>query len=120
MPINRKWNIEKLMAVLRDFPMEQRRRITIEYVLIKGVNDTQEDARRLVSLLSGLRCKVNLIMYNQSPHLPYEPVTESVMNRFAEVLSRAHMTITIRWSKGREIEAACGQLAAHHFEASHA
>ena len=120
MPINNKWNIERLLETLRHFPMEQRRRITIEYVLIKGINDTPEDARRLTHLLRDLRCKVNLIMFNPSPHLPYEPVEEAVMNHFADVLARAHYTITIRWSKGRDIEAACGQLAAHHFEASHA
>lgn len=116
MPINEKWPIERLLGALREFPLEARRRMTIEYVLLKGINDTPEDAQRLVRLLNGLRCKVNLIMFNPCPELPFEPVALEVLDRFARVLSEAHMTVTVRWSKGREVEAACGQLAAHYFE----
>jgi 23S rRNA (adenine2503-C2)-methyltransferase len=117
MPVNRRWPIATLLASLRRFPLEQRRRITIEYVLLRGVNDAPEDARRLIHLLRELRCKVNLIMFNPSPHLPFAPVEEATLERFTGALSAAHFTVTVRWSKGRDIEAACGQLAAHHFEA---
>lgn len=116
MPINRKWPIAALIAALRAFPIEARRRITIEYVLLRGINDTPEDAQRLATLLHGLPCKVNLIMFNPSPHLPYEAVDAAALDRFTAVLSAAHFTVTVRWSRGREIDAACGQLAAHHFE----
>ena len=119
MPVNKKWPIAELLAALERYPLEQRRRITIEYVLLKGINDTPEDARRLVRLLRGLRCKVNLIMFNPSAHLPYQQVEESVLDAFAQILSQAHYTVTVRWSKGLEIEAACGQLAAHYFEGHH-
>jgi 23S rRNA (adenine2503-C2)-methyltransferase len=113
MPLNRKWNIATLIDALRRYPLENRRRITIEYALMQGINDTPEDARRLVDLLRGLRCKVNLIMYNETPELPYRQVDEATLDRFLRILSTANMTVTVRWSKGREIQAACGQLAAH-------
>lgn len=118
MPINTKWGIAELIAAIERFPMEARRRITIEYVLLEGLNDAIEDAERLVKLLQRLPVKVNLIMFNPSPHLPFQPAAEERLEMFAAVLSRANMTVTIRWSKGREIEAACGQLAAHYFEKS--
>lgn len=116
MPINEKWPIAKLIASIERFPLEARRRVTIEYVLLKGINDSIEDAERLVRLLQRLSVKVNLIMFNPSPHLPFESTAEERLEMFAAVLSRANMTVTVRWSKGREIEAACGQLAAHYFE----
>ncbi len=80
---------------------------------MKGVNDTTADAKRLVNIARKIRCKVNLIMYNTCDELPYEPVSEDVMKMFAGELSRADLTVAIRWSKGRDIKAACGQLAAH-------
>lgn len=116
MPINRRWPIAELIACLARFPLAQRQRITIEYVLLRGINDTPEDAARLVHLLRPLRCKVNLIMFNPHDYLHYEPVDAATLDRFAETLASAHYTVSVRWSKGREIEAACGQLAAHHFE----
>jgi 23S rRNA (adenine2503-C2)-methyltransferase len=118
MPINRKWNIAALIEALRRYPLEPRRRITIEYVLMRGINDTAGDAERLVALLRGLRCKVNLIMYNETPQLEYRQVDEATLERFLRVLSAANMTVTVRWSKGREIQAACGQLAAHKTEST--
>jgi 23S rRNA (adenine2503-C2)-methyltransferase len=120
MPVNRKWPIADLMAALGRYPLEPRRRLTIEYALLKGVNDAPEDARRLCELLRGLPCKVNLIMFNPSPELPYEPVDEASLNGFAQILSKARLTVTVRWSKGREIKAACGQLAGHFTEPTHA
>ncbi len=117
MPINEKWPIGELLAAIARFPMEARRRVTVEYVLLNGINDTTEDAGRLVKLFQRLPVKINLIMFNPSPHLPaFAPAAEERLEAFAAVLSRANMTVTVRWSKGREIEAACGQLAAHYFE----
>ncbi|MCE5228136.1 23S rRNA (adenine(2503)-C(2))-methyltransferase RlmN [bacterium] len=118
MPINKKWGIKELIGAIEKFPMEARRRVTIEYVLLKGINDTVDDAERLVRLLRKLPVKVNLIMFNASPQLPFKPADEERLEMFAAVLSRSNMTVTVRWSKGREIEAACGQLAAHYFEKS--
>jgi 23S rRNA (adenine2503-C2)-methyltransferase len=120
MPINKRWPIASLLEACRRYPLNRRRRITFEYVLLKEINDTAEDARRLVGLLHGIPCKVNLIMFNPSPRLPYEPVEADQLNAFARTLSGAHLTVTVRWSKGREIDAACGQLAAHYTEATHA
>ncbi len=116
MPLNARWPIADLMAALARFPLSQRQRITVEYVLLKGINDTREDADRLAGLLKSLRCKVNLIMFNPHDYLHFEPVDEATLDVFAQTLSRQNYTVSVRWSKGREIEAACGQLAAHHFE----
>jgi 23S rRNA (adenine2503-C2)-methyltransferase len=116
MPLNKRWPIRALIDALARFPMSPRQRITVEYVLLKGINDTAEDAARLVELLRPLRCKVNLIMFNPHEYLHYEPVDMGTLDRFAETLAAGHYTVSVRWSKGAEIEAACGQLAAHHFE----
>ena len=115
MPLNSRWPITDLLNACRRFPMKARRRITFEYVLMKGINDSPEDARRLVKLLGSIRCKINLIMFNPHELLGFEPVGEATLDLFTGVLSGAHFTVTVRWSKGREIEAACGQLAAHYF-----
>lgn len=120
MPLNKRWPIGDLIAALADFPLAQRQRITVEYVLLKGINDTAEDAARLASLLKPLRCKVNLIMFNPHEYLHFEPVDAATLDLFAETLAKQHYTVSVRWSKGREIEAACGQLAAHHFEKANA
>ena len=114
MPVNRKYPIQKLIAALRDFPLAQRDRITIEYVLLKGKNDSPGDAKILARLLRGIPCKINLIPYNAGdcPETPglFAPAEEAVLE-FQEVLARAGYTAIIRKSKGRDILAACGQLA---------
>jgi len=115
MPLNKRWPIRDLVKALESFPMKQRQRITVEYVLMKGINDTQEDARRLAQLLRPLRCKINLIMFNKHELLDYKPVNDSILNTFIKTLVDQNYTVSVRWSKGREIEAACGQLAAHYF-----
>ena len=115
MPLNQRWPISELIEACRTFPMKPRQRITVEYVLLKGINDSLDDARRLVRLLRPVRCKVNLIMFNPHKLLKFEPTTERALNRFAKTLAEADYTVAVRWSKGREIEAACGQLAAHAF-----
>jgi len=112
MPAVAKWPLAELLAALRAYPLERGRRITVEYVLIAGLNDTPADARRLVRLLSGLKVKVNLIPLNPDPdYLPgLEPPTEATINAFAAVLAGSQLNVTVRWSKGREVAAACGQL----------
>lgn len=118
MPINKKYPLQGLLQACRDFPVSPRRRITFEYVLLDGVNDSMEDARRLVSLLKGIKSKINLIPYN-SPLLPSKahaapfqaPDNERVLS-FQQVLNKAHMTAIIRKSMGSDIAAACGQLKA--------
>ena len=109
-PINRKWNIEALIEALHAFPLASRRRITVEYVLLDGVTDTQQDAKRLVALLRGLRCKVNLIPFNPWPGAPYGRPSPDAVDRFGALVRDAGYTVTIRYSKGDDIGAACGQL----------
>jgi 23S rRNA (adenine2503-C2)-methyltransferase len=109
-PINKVWDLAALIGALRAFPLPPRRRITIEYVLLRGVNDTAGDARRLVELLRGVRCKVNLIPFNPWPGAPYDRPEPARVDGFGAILRDAHYTVTIRYSKGDDIGAACGQL----------
>lgn len=116
MPINKKYPLRALIDACRRFPLKPRRMITFEYVLIAGVNDSLEDARRLVRLLQGIRCKVNLIPLN--PHEGSElqrPSGFSVL-AFQKILKDNNMTVLIRESKGRDILAACGQLRGSYSE----
>ncbi len=110
-PINRKWNIASLIAACRDFPLEKRRRITFEYVLIGGVNDTPDDAHRLVSLLRGLKKKVNLIPLNADPWIPLRAPAEVDVLAFQKILVDHHITASIRRPRGDDVSAACGMLA---------
>ena len=112
MPINRTYPIETLLAACRRFPLPSGRMITFEYVLIAGVNDGPEDAKRLAKLLSPLRAKVNLIPYNPFEGSELERPQEAAILAFQKVLVDRHYTATIRQSKGGDIGAACGQLRA--------
>jgi 23S rRNA (adenine2503-C2)-methyltransferase len=109
-PINRKYPLEQLMAACRRFPLKRRNRITFEYVLLDGVNDTPDDARRLVRLLGDLKAKVNLLPLNAAPGIPYERPSDARVNAFAQILADHHVTVSVRKSRGRDIRAACGQL----------
>ena len=109
-PINRKYGLQELLDACRRFPLKRRNRITFEYVLLDGVNDTPEDARRLVRLLAGIKAKVNLIPLNPAPGIPYARPSDTRVNRFAEILADRHITVSVRKSRGRDIRAACGQL----------
>ncbi len=111
MPVNRKWNIAALMDACRKFPLRQGRRITFEYVLLKGFNDTDEDAWRLIELLKDIPAKVNLIPYNENAGLGYNTVEEQRAERFRQLLTDGHVAAFIRKNRGRDISAACGQLA---------
>ncbi len=110
-PINKKWNIEKLLEALRDYPKATNsERITFEYVMLKGVNDTDEDAHRLVKLLDGIPAKVNLIPFNEWPGSPYERSSNNRIRAFATILMQAGYASPIRTPRGEDIMAACGQL----------
>ncbi len=112
MPVNRTWPLGKLMEACRDYPLPPRKRITFEYILIEGVNDSPKQARDLVRLLSRVKAKVNLIPFNPHPGSPYRRSSEARILAFQEVLVKAQLTAIIRQSRGSEIGAACGQLAA--------
>lgn len=111
MPVNRKWNIAALMEACRKFPLRQGRRITFEYVLLEGVNDQDEDADRLIALLKDIPAKVNLIPYNENPGLGFHSVIERRAEAFRELLAQGGVAAFIRKNRGRDISAACGQLA---------
>jgi 23S rRNA (adenine2503-C2)-methyltransferase len=112
MPINRRWPLEQLLAACRAFPVRNGRRITFEYVLLAGVNDSLEDARRLATLLRGIPAKVNLIAYNANPGLPFAAPDPARVVEFQETLAARNLTAVVRRPRGRDIAAACGQLAA--------
>ncbi|HEY3884682.1 MAG TPA: 23S rRNA (adenine(2503)-C(2))-methyltransferase RlmN, partial [Vicinamibacterales bacterium] len=109
-PINRKYGLEELLDACRRFPIKRRSRITFEYVMLKDVNDTDEDARRLVRLLNGIKSKVNLLPLNEAAGIPYERPSDARVNRFASILAERGVIVSVRKSRGRDIRAACGQL----------
>jgi len=109
-PPNRRYPLAQILDACRRFPLKKRSRITFEYVLLDGVNDTPEDARRLVKLLAGIKAKVNLIPLNPAPGIPYTRPSDERVNRFAQILADRHITVSVRKSRGRDIRAACGQL----------
>jgi 23S rRNA (adenine2503-C2)-methyltransferase len=112
MPINRRWPLAELLRACREFPARTGRRITFEYVLLAGVNDADEDAERLAVLLRGIPAKVNLIPYNPNPGLPYRAPAPDRVGAFQEALAARNLTVVVRKNRGRDISAACGQLAA--------
>jgi 23S rRNA (adenine2503-C2)-methyltransferase len=110
-PINRKYNLEELFAAIRQYPsLGNAKRVTFEYVMLKGVNDTIAEAKALVKLLAGIPAKINLIPFNPWPGAPYECSDWETIEKFAEVLNRAGYASPIRTPRGRDILAACGQL----------
>ncbi|MBR0662175.1 23S rRNA (adenine(2503)-C(2))-methyltransferase RlmN [Neoroseomonas oryzicola] len=110
-PLNRKYPIEELMAACRRYPgASNARRITFEYVMLRGVNDSEAEARELVRLIKGLPAKVNLIPFNPWPGSPYKTSTSEAIQRFAQIVNDAGYASPIRRPRGRDILAACGQL----------
>ncbi|MEZ4485872.1 MAG: 23S rRNA (adenine(2503)-C(2))-methyltransferase RlmN [Syntrophotaleaceae bacterium] len=110
MPINRRYPLDQLLAACRVYPLAPRQRITFEYILIRGVNDSDQDARRLVRLLHGIRAKVNLIPYNEHPGSPLKAPSAQRVEAFQTYLLSRDMVAIRRASKGQDISAACGQL----------
>ena len=110
-PINKRWNIATLLQALRDWPnLSNSERITFEYVMLDGVNDTKEDAHRLVKLLEGIPAKINLIPFNEWPGAPYKRSSGNRIHAFADILYHAGFATPIRTPRGEDIMAACGQL----------
>jgi len=110
-PINKKWNIATLLDALRDYPgVSNSERITFEYVMLAGVNDSDEDARRLVELIKGIPAKINLIPFNEWPGAPYKRSSGNRIHAFADIIHNAGYASPIRTPRGEDIMAACGQL----------
>jgi len=110
MPINRKWNLEKLLTAARDFRLRDREKLTFEYVLLNQVNDAPQNARELAELLRGLRAKVNLIALNPGPGIDFQTPEDERVLQFQKILMAAGVPAFIRRPRGRDIYAACGQL----------
>jgi len=110
MPINRKWNLERLISAARDFPLRNREKLTFEYVLMHEVNDSAEDARELVELIRGVKAKVNLIALNPGPGIEFRTPAQERVLLFQNILMAAGVPAFVRRPRGRDIYAACGQL----------
>jgi 23S rRNA (adenine2503-C2)-methyltransferase len=111
MPVNRKYPLETLLAACRDYPMPGRRMLTFEYILMAGINDAPEDAEKLALLLKGIRCKLNLIAFNEFPGSSFRTPSQETVSAFQQILMDHHYTAILRASKGSDILAACGQLS---------
>lgn len=112
MPVNATYPLATLLEACLQYPVPKRRRIMVEYVMIKGVNDSAAAARKLVKILHGIPCKINLLPFNECPALPYQCPARATIEAFQEILLQADFTVMIRESRGADISAACGQLAA--------
>ena len=109
-PVNKKYGVADIIDACKRFPLKKRSRITFEYVLLSGINDSPQDARRLARLVAGVKSKVNLIPLNAAPGIPFERPSDDVVDRFARIVSEHGVTVSVRKSRGRDIRAACGQL----------
>jgi 23S rRNA (adenine2503-C2)-methyltransferase len=110
MPVNRRYPLKKILTLCKNFPLRPRTRITFEYVMVEGVNDSPRDAKKLLNLLKGIPSKVNLIPLNEASGIPFKRPLDKAVNRFQEILMEGGLTAIVRMSKGTEISAACGQL----------
>jgi 23S rRNA (adenine2503-C2)-methyltransferase len=109
-PINKKYGVADIIDACKRFPLRKRSRITFEYVLLAGVNDAPQDARRLAKLVAGVKAKVNLIPLNAAPGIPFERPSDDAIDRFARIIAEHGVAVSVRKSRGRDIRAACGQL----------
>jgi 23S rRNA (adenine2503-C2)-methyltransferase len=109
-PINKKYGVADIIAACKRFPLNRRSRITFEYVLLAGVNDSPQDARKLARLVAGVKSKVNLIPLNAAAGIPFERPSDAVVDRFAKIVADHGVRVSVRKSRGRDIRAACGQL----------
>ncbi len=110
MPVNRYHSLKKVLEICRNLPLQPRARITFEYVLLEGENDSPEDAKRLLKLLKGIPSKINLIPLNEAPEIPFKKPPEEKIRNFQEILMKGGLPAIVRTSKGSDISAACGQL----------
>jgi 23S rRNA (adenine2503-C2)-methyltransferase len=115
MPINNKYPLHELLEACKNFPMPKRKRIMFEYILIRGLNDSEADAERLAQRLKGIPCKINLLPYNESAGLSFRRPSDETIELFQKTLWKAGYTVLIRSSRGADISAACGQLAGKMF-----
>jgi 23S rRNA (adenine2503-C2)-methyltransferase len=111
MPVNRRYPLKKVLDLCRKFPLQPRTRITFEYVMVKDINDSPRDAKRLLKILKGIPSKVNLIPLNEAPGIPFKRPSDEAVREFQEILMEGGLTAIVRASKGAEISAACGQLS---------
>lgn len=111
MPINKTYPVDALLAACREYPLPPRRRIMFEYILIDGLNDSTEDAKKLVKKIKGIRCKINLLPFNESEGMPFRRSSQARIDIFQQILWDAGFTVVVRTSRGTDISAACGQLA---------
>jgi 23S rRNA (adenine2503-C2)-methyltransferase len=109
-PLNKRYGIRDIIEACQRFPLRKRSRITFEYVLLAGVNDSPQDARRLATLLASVKAKVNLIPLNAAAGIPFDRPSDEAIDRFAGILAERGLTVSVRKSRGRDIRAACGQL----------
>ena len=109
-PINKKYGVADIINACRRFPLNRRSRITFEYVMLAGVNDSPQDARKLAKLVAGVKSKVNLIPLNAAAGIPFDRPSDEVIDRFAKIVADHGVTVSVRKSRGRDIRAACGQL----------
>jgi 23S rRNA (adenine2503-C2)-methyltransferase len=109
-PINKKYGVADIINACRRFPLNRRSRITFEYVLLAGVNDSPQDARKLAKLVASVKSKVNLIPLNAAAGIPFERPSDAAIDRFAKIVSEHGVDVSVRKSRGRDIRAACGQL----------
>jgi 23S rRNA (adenine2503-C2)-methyltransferase len=110
MPIEEKYALPEVIAAAQRYPIPRGGRVTYEYVLLRGVNDTPGHARELARLLRGRRGKVNLIPLNPAPEIPFGAPTPAAVDEFCRILAEAHLTVSVRRPRGQDILAACGQL----------
>ena len=109
-PPTKKYSLHDIIEACKRFPLSKRRRIMFEYVMLAGVNDSNEDARKLVKVLAGVKAKVNLLPLNAAPGIPFERPSDERVNAFAKILADRGLMVSVRKSRGRDIRAACGQL----------
>lgn len=112
MPVNRRYPLNKILLLCKNFPLQPRTRITFEYVMVEGMNDSPQDAKKLLRILKGIPSKVNLIPLNEAPGISFKRPLEEKVKRFQEILMKGGLTAIVRMSKGADISAACGQLQA--------
>ncbi len=114
MPINKVYKIKDIMDVVKEYIKETNRRVTFEYILLDGINDSKECANELVKLLKGINCYVNLIPYNETSHIEYKKSKKMTINEFYDILKKNNINVTIRREFGSNVSAACGQLRSEY------
>jgi len=116
MPVNKRYPLERLLQACREYPIQKRKRIMFEYLLLDGINDSDRDARRCARMLRGIPCKINLLAFNEVDTIPYKSSSRQRILAFQEILQDNHYSVFIRSSRGSDIAAACGQLAGKNQE----